>query len=102
VALRRLKTVASVPPRERPAKLLEALKGYIGDRFGRVTASLTADDCRDAVAQALDDDDLACRCRDLIAACEADRYAPLAAEIGSAQVQQAMELIEAIEKRLRK
>jgi len=102
VALRRLKTVASVPPRERPAKLLEALKGYIGDRFGRVTASLTADDCRDAVAQALHDDDLACRCRDLIAACEADRYAPLAAEIGSAQVQQAMELIEAIEKRLRK
>jgi hypothetical protein len=63
---------------------------------------LTADDCRDAIAQAIGDSATASRYRDLIAACEADRYAPLAAEIGSAQVQEAMELVDAIEKRLKK
>lgn len=102
LALRRLKAVSSVDAGRRPEQLLEAMKGYIGDRLDRVAASLTADDCRDEIARALDDAALASRYRDLIAACEADRYAPLAAEIGTAQVQEAMELIDAIEKRLRK
>jgi tetratricopeptide (TPR) repeat protein len=101
LALRRLKAMASGDDRQRPEQLLEAMKGYIGDRFDRVAASLTADECRDAIVQAIDDPTTAWRYRDLIAACEADRYAPLAAEIGSAQVQQAVELIAAVEKRLK-
>ncbi len=101
-ALRRMKAVGSCDAAQRSEQLLEALKGYIGDRFDRVAASLTADDCRRAVAEAIVDSDAAARYGDLIAACEANRYAPLDAQIGSAQVQEAMELIDDIEKRLRK
>ena len=97
-----MKAVGSCDAAQRSEQLLEALKGYIGDRFDRVAASLTADDCRRAVAEAIVDSDAAARYGDLIAACEANRYAPLDAQIGSAQVQEAMELIDDIEKRLRK
>ncbi len=102
LAMRRLRAVTSADDRQRPEQLLEAMKGYIGDRFDRVAASLTADDCRDVIAQAIDDATLASRYRDLIAACEGARYASLAAEIGSSRVQEAVELIDAIEKRLKK
>jgi hypothetical protein len=102
LATRRLKALTSVDSRQRPEQLLAAMKGYIGDRFDRVAASLTADDCRDVVAQATGDSAVASRYCDLIAACEADRYAPLATEVGSTQVQETMELIDAIEKRLSK
>ncbi len=102
VAVRRLKAVASTDDRQRPEQLLDAMKAYIGDRFDRVAASLTADDCRDVIVQAADDATLASQYRDLIAACEEARYASLAAEIGSSRVQEAVELIDAIEKRLKK
>lgn len=102
LALRRLKAAASADDRQRSEQLLDAMKTYIGDRFDRVAASLTADDCRDAVVQAVDDAALAWRYRDLIAACEGARYASLAADVGSGGVQEAVELIDAIEKRLKK
>jgi hypothetical protein len=102
LALRRLKAAASADDRQRPEQLLDAMKTYIGDRFDRVAASLTADDCRDAVVQAVDDAALALRYRDLIAACEGARYASLAVDVGSGGVQEAVELIDAIEKRLQK
>jgi hypothetical protein len=86
----------------RPEQLLAVLKTYIGDRFDRVAASLTADDCRAVIAEAAGDSATASRYRDLIAACEGARYASLAAEIGPHQVQEATELIEAIERRLKK
>ncbi len=76
-AVQRLKAVAWADPQRRPEVLSAALKGYIGDRFGRVAASLTADDCRRAIAESIGDSALAARYHDLIAACEAARYAPL-------------------------
>lgn len=102
VALRRLKSASSADDRQRPEQLLDAMKSYVGDRFDRVAASLTADDCRDVIARAVDDAALASRYRDLIAACEGARYASLAAEVGSGRVREAEELIDAIEKRLKK
>lgn len=102
VALRRLKAAASADDRQRPEQLLDAMKTYVGDRFDRVAASLTADDCRDVIAQAVDDTALASRYRDLIAACEGARYASLAADVGSGRVREAEELIDAIEKRLKR
>ena len=102
MAMRQLKAIGSADARQRPEQLLSVMKGYIGDRFDRVAASLTADDCRQVIAEAIDDSDAATRYGNLIAACEADRYAPLATEIGSSQVQEAMELIDAIERRLKK
>ncbi len=156
LAMQQLKAAASADPRQRPELLLSAMKGYIGDRFDRVAASLTPDDCRQVIAEALGASQegesgapnaslvagpssvaplwhprprgcsfpsrgrlghmffpqppaagplpvsLASRYADLIAACEGSRYSPLAADVGSSQVQEAMELINAIEKRARR
>ena len=44
--MRQLKAMTSADARQKPELLLDAMKGYIGDRFDRVAASLTADDCR--------------------------------------------------------
>jgi hypothetical protein len=78
------------------------MKGYIGDRFDRVAASLTPEDCRQVVAEAIDDETVATRYADLVAACEGARYSPLAADVGSRQVQEATELIDAIERRVKR
>ena len=101
-ATARLRTVPAAEPALRPEMLATALKGYIGDRFDRIAASLTADDCRQAVVEATGDSTLAARCHDLIAACEAARYAPLNAQVEASHVQEATELIHAIERQLKK
>jgi hypothetical protein len=74
------------------------MKGYVGDRFDRVAASLTADDCYHAILDATGDAEAAARYRDLIAACEAARYAPVDAEITSEQIQEAIALIRSIDR----
>ncbi len=101
-ATRRLKTVGCAVPEDRPERLLSAMKGYIGDRFERVSASLTAEDCRKIIAEAVGDTETAARYRGLIAACEEARYAPMDAEIGLKQVQEAVKLIQVIEKHSKK
>ncbi|MEN6427502.1 MAG: BatD family protein [Phycisphaerales bacterium] len=102
LAARQLKAVASADPRQRAELLLSALKSYIGDRFDRVAASLTPDDCREVIAKAIDDSAVATRYGDLLAACEGSRYSPLATDIGSSQAQEAIELIDGIEKRAKR
>jgi len=78
------------------------MKGYIGDRFDRVAASLTPDDCREIIAEAAGDTQTAQRFRDSIAACEAARYAPMEADVGTDLVQETIELIHLIEKQASK
>ena len=55
--------------------LVTAMKGYIGERFDRVAASLTADDCIDIVASPPAIRRAAAQYKELMAACEAARYA---------------------------
>jgi hypothetical protein len=101
-AMQQLKAIALADPRQKPELLLAAMKNYIGDRFDRVAASLTGDDCRQVIAEAIADPAVAARYADLIAACEGSRYSPLAADVGSRQVQEAVELMDAIEKRAKR
>ena len=67
--------------------LLAAMKGYIGDRFDRIAASLTADDCYHIIAESTGDVNAATRYKELVAACEAARYAPSRRRVGADQVQ---------------
>ena len=97
-AVRQVKEIAFIDPKDRHELLLGAMKGYIGDRFDRVAASLTADDCYQVILDATADASMAAGYRDLIAASEAARYSPLQAEIGWSQVQDALDLIQAIER----
>ncbi len=101
-AMRRLDEALDANARGRHPLLLLALKQYIGDRFDRVAASLTADDCYHAIVESTGDTERAARFRELIAACEAARYAPLDAQIGRPQVQEAALLIRVIEKQCRR
>ncbi|MCX5645027.1 MAG: BatD family protein [Phycisphaerae bacterium] len=97
-ALAQLKKVSDTEPGQRHELLLSAMKGYIGDRFDKVAASLTADDCSRILTDATGDAAAAARYKELIDACEAARYAPLQAKTGPDQVQAASELIQAVEK----
>jgi hypothetical protein len=99
IAVRRLKGVGPADPREQPELLAAAMKGYIGDRFDRIAASLTADDCYRVIAESTGDTNTAARCKELVAACEAARYASVGAEIGADQMAEAIRLIGQIEKK---
>ena len=98
VALAQLKTVAAAEPGSRYELLLAALKGYIGDRFDKVAASLTGDDCGRIITDSTGDTAVAAKFKELIDGCEAARYAPLQAKVGPDQVQAAVELVQTVEK----
>jgi len=68
-AVRQLKNMGSADPKEGHEVLAAAMKGYIGDRFGRIAASLTADDCYQIIAQSTGDVNAATRYKELVAAC---------------------------------
>jgi tetratricopeptide (TPR) repeat protein len=97
-ALTHLQRVSAAAPGQRHELLLSALKTYIGDRFGRVAASLTAQDCGQAIVDATGDAATARKYQGLIDACEAAHYASAGEDIGPDQVQTALDLIQAVEK----
>jgi hypothetical protein len=102
VAIPQLKKVALAEAANRHELLAAAMKTYVGDRFDRVAASLTADDCGQAIAQSTGDAALAARYKDLITACEAASYAPMNSEIGADEIHKAIELIQLVERRSRR
>jgi len=75
VALAQLKRVSGAEPGQRHELLLAAMKGYLGERFDKVAASLTADDCHRIVTDSTGDVATAARYKELIDTCEAARYA---------------------------
>jgi len=117
-ALAQLKKVSGAEPGQRHELLLSAMKGYLGERFDKVAASLTADDCHRIITDATGDAVMAARYKELIDACETARYArvegvppserghelaPAQAgdardTIGPDQVQAAVDLIQALER----
>jgi tetratricopeptide (TPR) repeat protein len=98
VALVQLKKVSGAEPGQRHELLLAAMKGYLGERFDKVAASLTADDCQRIIMDSTGDAVTAARYKELIDACEAARYAPLQAKIGPDRVQAAVDLIQSLER----
>jgi TPR repeat protein len=98
-ALSQLKKITSAEPQQRRELLLSALKTYIGDRFDKVAASLTAADCGRAILEVTGNADTAREYQELIDACETSRYASVSAPIGADQVQAAIELIQVVEKK---
>ncbi len=97
-ALAQLKRVSGAEPGQRHELLLSAMKDYVGERFDKVAASLTADDCQRIITDSTGDTAAAARYKELIDACEAARYAPLQARIGPDQVQAAVDLIQSLER----
>jgi len=98
-ALGRLEAALSQGPHQRHPVLAAALRQFLGDRFDRTAGSLTAADCRQVVAAATRDEDLARRVHDLLAECEAARYSPTSASLEDRQVREAMEVIREVDRR---
>jgi hypothetical protein len=97
VAVRRLKAVTSGDTKEAHEALIAAMKGYIGDRFDRTAGSLTADECRDIVAQATGDGQTADRFRSRVSEGEAARYAAINSRVDAAQIEETIKLIRSVE-----
>ncbi|UCD52932.1 MAG: BatD family protein, partial [Phycisphaerales bacterium] len=97
VAVRQLKALSDEAAGERHDLLAAAMKGYLGDRFGKTAGSLTADDCHSVVLSATDDVELADRFKAKIATFEAARYASLDAQVDAAQIEETMELLRLVE-----
>ncbi len=79
----------------------QALQQYLGDRFDRTAASITAGDAYRILLQVTEKESLAQDYRRLLESCEAAQYAPMAAQIDDAFIDQALELIRQIEKEAR-
>ena len=75
---------------------------YIGERFNKTAGSLTPDDCYNAIMAATEDSQSAGKYREIIAAFEAGRYAPVEIKIDADKIKQVSELIRSIEKNCRK
>lgn len=99
IATRQLRNVHQADPEERHNMLASALRQYIGDRFDRVAASLTAEECCDIIAASTGDTQVAARYKKMIAACETARYGSMDADVGKKHVQDAIDLVHAVETR---
>lgn len=97
-AVGQLKRIAAESSNQKHERLVAVMKGYVGDRFDRVAASLTPDDCREIIAEATGDAQTAGKFGDCVAACETARYAPMETKVGTDLVQETIEMISLIEK----
>lgn len=82
--------------------LAAAMKQYIGQRFDRIAASLTAYDCHEIISAATNDPQAADTYRDIIDHCESARYAAVQANIDSAKIAEVIKLIRDIEMKSKK
>ncbi|MHC5061051.1 MAG: BatD family protein [Planctomycetota bacterium] len=82
--------------------LATAMKKYLGQRFDRTAASLTAQDCHRIIVAASEDIQAADKYRDIIDLCESARYAAAQADIDSDKIAQVIKLIRDIEKKSKK
>ena len=110
IALAQLKQVSAADPGHKHELMLAAMKGYLGDRFDKIAASLTADDCHRIIMDGTGDAATAAKYKGLIDTCEAARYSRVEGvppsnrgqdardTIGPDQVQAAAELIQSVEK----
>ena len=78
------------------------MKQYIGDRFDRVAGSLTADDCYEIIAAAIQDTQTAEKYSQTIADFEAARYASIETNLDTTKVKELINLVRTVEKKTKK
>ena len=98
-AIRQLKNILTTASSQNHEKLAMIMKQYIGERFSKISGSLTAEDCRQIICDATEDTTTAEKYRDIVAACEAAYYAPIEFTTTIAQIETVIDLITAIEKK---
>jgi len=101
-ATRELNTVASANAHNKAEMLASAMKQYVGDRFDKVTGSLTAADCRRVIEQNTALAGSAHRFEEIVAHCEAARYASVETAVDNERIKSAIELLREIENKTRR
>jgi hypothetical protein len=96
---KQLKKLAVAPAEQRHELLVSAMKQYIGERFDKTAGSLTPYDCQQAIVSATGDSQAADQYCDIIADCEATRYASVRADMDTEQVKKAIDLVRTVEKK---
>ncbi|MBN2211502.1 MAG: protein BatD [Sedimentisphaerales bacterium] len=98
-SVRLLKQISSAKSELRPEQLASAMKQYLGRRFDKTAGSLTSNDCFEIIIHATENKDLAQCFRDIIAECEAARYALKTNDINETKVSEVVKLIRDIDKK---
>ncbi len=98
-AISQLKRISSFNSSEHIEQFAAILKQYIGERFDRTAGSLTSNDCYEVIVLASGDTEVAQQFKNIVADCEASRYASGGANIDSQCVNKAIDLILTIEKK---
>jgi hypothetical protein len=101
-AIGQLKQITSIRDGKRHELLSSAMKQYLGERFDRTAGSLTSNDCFEIIAEATKDSEIANRYKEIVANCEAARYASTENNIDTAQVAEVTKLIRDIDKKSKK
>ena len=101
-AVSQLKKIASYSDGKRCELLASIIKQYIGDRFDKIAGSLTSNDCFEIVLAETKDSQSAEKCNEIIAGCEAARYASAEENLEASKIEEAVDLIKMIEKKSRK
>ncbi|TFG50484.1 MAG: protein BatD [Candidatus Brocadiia bacterium] len=96
-AISQLKNILSVDKDQRNETFAAIMKQYVGDRFDRTAGSLTADDCYIIIFNATNDAETAEQFKDIVACCEASRYASVDSVIDQTKLDKAAELVRIIE-----
>jgi hypothetical protein len=80
-------------------QLASIIKQYIGERFDKSAGALTSNDCFEIIAETTKDSQCADRYKEIIADCEAARYASAQSSIGQTQIEEVINLIRTAEKK---
>ena len=101
-AISQLKRIASYSAEQRYELLASKMKQYIGDRFDKIAGSLTSNDCFEIILAETKDSQSAEKYKEIIASCEAARYASTEKNLEDPKIEEAIKLIKIIEKKSRK
>jgi len=101
-AIVQLKKLDSYPPEQWHELCALTMKQYIGDRFDKLAGSLTSNDCFEIILSQTNDNQSAEEYKEIMATCEAARYASTEQVCESSKVKKAIDLIKTIEKKSKK
>lgn len=101
-AISQVRKIVSYPIEQQNELLASTMKQYIGGRFDKIAGSLTSDDCFETIITETKDRQVAEKYKEIIASCEAARYAPAEKNLQAHKTEEAINLIKIIEKKSKK
>ena len=97
-----VKQLCHAAAHEKPSQqVLVALKRYVADKFSKSAGALTAQDCGDVILENTKDAQLAEQYQDIMEQTEASEYSPMAFQLTDEKQKEILELLAAIEKKVK-